>query len=415
VIPDRLDGGALVAARSIWLFVCGGTVTLALIGFVRAFIDPMLIALPPLTDLLAALGLNFRVMMAVSLALPLTVVVAVSAVVFWRRSHDPMALIFTGALILLFTFSSRTLLTFADDPVLHHAVSVVFGLCAVALAVVLALFPNGRSVPHAARWLVVGAAGLVIAVPDGGHLMMILVDGEQQPNWRARAFAAGWFAIILVGLAAQAYRYRRVSTPTERQQTKWVMAPLGIVFVAFTVVAIAASAVTGPRPWYGWVLLAIIPLGIVFPVMLANAVLRYRLYAIDRVVSRTVSYALVVATLTGVYAVGVLALGALTASVTGAERTELAVAGSTLAVIALFRPLRARARHAVDRRFNRTGYAAHVAVESFAHRLRDDVDLDAIDARLTSIARAAMQPSRVSLWMVSSPEGERPDPTAAAS
>ncbi|MBW3664480.1 MAG: hypothetical protein KY469_15375, partial [Actinobacteria bacterium] len=132
------------------------------------------------------------------------------------------------------------------------------------------------------------------------------------------------------------------------------------------------------------------------PVGVAVAILRYRLYDIDRVISRTLSYALLTTVLVGVYAAGVLGVGALLPG----GSSDLLVAGATLAVAALFRPLRARIQGLVDRRFNRSRYDAGRLVEDFGRRLRDRVDLDEVAGELRGAAGRALQPRSVSLCVV---------------
>ena len=144
------------------------------------------------------------------------------------------------------------------------------------------------------------------------------------------------------------------------------------------------------------------------------AVLRYRLYEIDRLVNRTLVYGTVTALLGLVYTVGVFGLGNLLNP--AAEGSSLAVAASTLAVAALFQPARRRVQQAVDRRFNRRRYDAAKTIDAFAVRLRGEVDLDALTADLVAVAEQTMEPTKVSLWLRPSPEATLelsiPQPTA---
>ena len=130
------------------------------------------------------------------------------------------------------------------------------------------------------------------------------------------------------------------------------------------------------------------------PLATGAAILRYRLYDLDRIVSRTVAYGLVTVLLAGVYAVVVLALGQLLG-----RSSSLVVAGATLAVAALFQPARRRVQGAVDRRFNRRRYDAARTIQGFSGRLREQVDLDSLSAELLAVTDQTMQPSTVSLWL----------------
>jgi hypothetical protein len=130
------------------------------------------------------------------------------------------------------------------------------------------------------------------------------------------------------------------------------------------------------------------------PLSIGAAVLRYRLYDIDRVISRTLAYAALTSALVGIYALGVLGVGALVPG----EPNDLLVAGSTLVAAALFRPLRSRIQNAVDRRFNRARYDAAQVVEAFGWRLRDEVDFDALAADLRQTVGGAFSPRAMTIW-----------------
>jgi hypothetical protein len=132
----------------------------------------------------------------------------------------------------------------------------------------------------------------------------------------------------------------------------------------------------------------------------ANAVLHYRLYEIDRIISRTVSYALVVTALVAIYAAGVIGAGAAISTLTGQRSTDLDVAISVLVMVAAFRPLQRRVQAAVDRRFDRTGYAARLVVDTFPQGLRDEADIEAIRRQLAQAASTAVRPSHVSVWLL---------------
>jgi hypothetical protein len=134
------------------------------------------------------------------------------------------------------------------------------------------------------------------------------------------------------------------------------------------------------------------------PVAAGIAILRYRLYDIDRIISRTLSYALLTALLAGVYTGAVLVMGQVFGGV-GRDPPNWVVAGATLAVAAAFQPARRRIQAVVDRRFNRRKYDAASTVETFSARLRDEVDLDALSAELLAVADQTMQPTTASLWL----------------
>jgi hypothetical protein len=397
-LPERLDGIPLAVARITWIAVALVLAILAAVGFTRAFIDPTLLATPPLTDLFAALGLDIRVMMGAALVTPLVVAVVICLIVFWRRSRDPMALLFTSWLLAMHAFGSRSLLAFQGDPWLEHAISAVFAVAVVLMALVLALFPDGRFVPGTVRWLPAATVVLVVAVPDGGRALMSLIDGGIPADGRDRALVFGFGAMLILGLLAQIHRYRHVSTAAQRQQTKWVLVPLGWLFVLYLGVLTTLTLPGGGGQWTGWFLLAVIPVGIAFPIMLGNAVVRYRLYDIDRLVSRTISYGIVLAVLAGAYGVLVVALRGLL-PIEG----DLPVAISTLAVAMLFLPLARRVRLTVDRIFFRSHYDSAIVVSHFADELTHRLDPDELTGRTVDIVQRTFQPLSVDVWL--SPDG----------
>jgi hypothetical protein len=199
-------------------------------------------------------------------------------------------------------------------------------------------------------------------------------------------------------VAAPIVRFRR-SRGVERQQIKWLVPPILLLPIVLLLTGFAA---TEPL---GLVLGAVVTTSI--PVGIGVAVLRYRLYEIDRVISRTLAYAALTIFLVAVYTAGVLGLGWLARSVAAGGGGDIAVAASTLAVAALFGPARRRIQATVDRRFNRARYDAQRTVEAFAQRLRDEVDIDALTDHLRDVTDAVMQPRQVIVW-VADPTGGRP-------
>jgi hypothetical protein len=198
-------------------------------------------------------------------------------------------------------------------------------------------------------------------------------------------------------IASLVVRYRR-ARGAERAQLKW-FAYVGLAVVPTLLVGIVTGGATsGPLAIFtnvAWVI-AIGGLALL-PVTIGIAVLRYRLYEIDRLVSRTISWAAVSAVVGGLFVAVILALQAGLAPVT--KSNDLAVVGSTLLVFALFAPIRRRVQRLVDRRFNRSRYDAERTVVAFAERLRDEVDLEALRAEILSTVSAAVEPSSVSLWL----------------
>jgi hypothetical protein len=270
------------------------------------------------------------------------------------------------------------------------------------LVFVLLLFPTGRLPSPAWRWparaavLVTGAGLLVLPFASPG------ADGAASSPWAVEDRAgdvlgvlldSGVMVMLLLIVAAAGsvlLRFRRAG-PVERQQLKWFMLAAGM-----------AAATTGldvlgvPLSEPAWAVVDAITMP-ALPVAVAIAVLRYRLYEIDRIISRSVSYGLLSAVLVALYLLVVALLRPLLEPVTGSS--SLAVAGSTLAVAAVFNPARRRLQAAVDRRFDRARYDAGRAVDAFAARLRDQVDLDQVTAGLRATVTTTVAPTRVAVWL----------------
>ncbi len=189
-------------------------------------------------------------------------------------------------------------------------------------------------------------------------------------------------------------RFRR-ARGVERQQLRWLAlaAALAAAVVVVTALALALGLVgeSGDEVLLGWVSAVVLGL---MPLATGAAILRYRLYDLDRIISRTLAYGLLTLLLGGGYAVAVLGLGQLLG-----RGSSLVVAGATLAVAAVFQPARRRVQGAVDRRFNRRRYDAARTIQGFSARLREQVDLDALTAELVVVADQTMQPTRVSVWL----------------
>jgi hypothetical protein len=202
-------------------------------------------------------------------------------------------------------------------------------------------------------------------------------------------------------VASLIVRYRRAAG-IERAQLKWFAAAATVTGVAGAVnIGTNWSLTTAPTGALGtintvsgfviWVGLALLPVAI------GLAVLRYKLYEIDRLISRTISYGVLTAIVGGLFVGFILVFQAVLAPLTGSN--ELAVAGSTLLAAALFQPLRRRVQRIVDRRFNRSRYDAEQTVAAFAARLADEVDLDQLRAEILATVTATVEPSSVSLWL----------------
>jgi hypothetical protein len=264
------------------------------------------------------------------------------------------------------------------------------------------LFPDGQ--PLSPRWrplLWAIVAGALVSIV-GSALIPGIVDAPSLrnplglPGTAGAMLEQGLSKLFLLGLPVAAVaaaaslivRFRR-ARGVERQQLKWLAYAGGVLMIA---PAIQDS-------WLGgWALAAVLLAQLAIPAAIGVAILRYRLYDIDRLINRTLVYGLLTALLAAVYAGLVLGLGQLFGGL-GTEPPSWAVAGATLAVAALFQPVRRRIQALVDRRFNRRKYDAAKTIEAFSVRMRDEVDLDTLSAELLAVVDQTMQPTRVSLWL----------------
>jgi hypothetical protein len=283
------------------------------------------------------------------------------------------------------------------------------------LELLLLLFPDGRL--PSPRWrpaafVFVGSWGLgmlygLFQPPTGtwyGSIPQtnpLAIEALRHPAWKALMQANG--AVAVAGLAVVALaplqRFRRAD-PVQRQQLKWFALVVGGCFASM----LAAVAIQPLVPVVAGWLVAVASVGVAvgIPVAVGVAILRYRLYDIDRLIGRALVYATLTVILGLCYGGLVLALGQLSSRV-GERTPSWAVAGATLAMAALFQPARRRIQALVDRRFNRRKYDAARTIEAFSARLRDQIDLGTLAAELHAVVDQTMQPTQASLWLRSAP------------
>jgi hypothetical protein len=292
----------------------------------------------------------------------------------------------------------------ADLAAVYHGVSVLGVL--TCLQFVLLLTPTGSLPSPRWRWWawLVGGAALVALV----SALLLPLDPPYQafpnplvvPGLAGLLRSVGGVAWILTALGpvvaagSLLLRFRR-ARGVERQQLRWLAlaAALAATVVVVTALALALGLVgdSGDEVLLGWVSAVVLGL---MPLATGAAILRYRLYDLDRIVSRTLAYGLLTLLLGGGYAVVVLVLGQLLG-----RGSSLVVAAATLAVAAVFQPARRRVQGAVDRRFNRRRYDAARTIQGFSARLREQLDLDALTADVLTVVDQTMQPTQASLWL----------------
>jgi hypothetical protein len=330
-------------------------------------------------------------------------------VLAWRRPGNPLGWILLAAAVFLALSEDASFYAVADYR-LHHG-GLPLGWVAVlaqpgwAPAIALfglavLLFPAGALPSPRWRpvlWVYLALAGLWTA-SAGAVSVGAVVGHDVRVDSSGNLLALGstppvWFGVVegvffpvlaacwLASLAAQVASYRR-SSGERRQQLKWLLTGVAVGGIGL------ALGISGLSPVAGAVL------GLAVPASMGVAIFKYRLYEIDRIISRTLAYAIVTGLLVGVYA-GLVLLATRVLSV----HTPVAVAAATLAAAALFNPVRQRVQRAVDRRFNRARYDADQMVAAFAARLKDAVDLDSVRDDLAGVVQQALEPAHLSVWV----------------
>ena len=256
------------------------------------------------------------------------------------------------------------------------------------------LFPNGK--PPSPRWrpvvwasfVVMGLLSIPVAISTSTGRGSEIADSMQTLGSTLILFVA------LASFAGMVVRYRR-GGPTERQQLKWYTyaAVPEMAFIVFAGFAASGSVTVPPLVMF----VAPFVIAPLLPAAAAIAILRYRLYDLDRLVSRTIAYAVVTGGLILVYLA--INLGLTTVFSSLASGNSVVVAASTLAVAALFTPLRRRVQRLVDHRFDRARVDAEETAAAFSERLRDEIDIASVNANLSATVRAALSPSTVALWL----------------
>ena len=337
-------------------------------------------------------------------------------VVAWRKPGNPLGWIFLGSAAISMLSEDAAYYAVADYR-LHHGglplgwvallaqPSGVLGL--VLLGLMFLLFPDGRPPSPRWRWVLWVYAGIGLVwitwtatitvgavmshhpqVDSAGQLFLVSGD-DPAAGWWNTAYT-GIFLLVAVclvaSLAGQVASWRR-SSGERRQQLKWLMTGSAALVAGAVISTVLGTAAIG---------IACFLAGLVaFSLCVGVAVLRYRLFDIDRVISRTLAYTIVTGLLVGVYAGIVL----LATEVLGFHHSTVAVAAATLAAAALFNPVRRRVQKIVDRRFNRARYDADRIIAGFAGRLKDAVDLDAVRADLASSVQQTLEPAHISVWI----------------
>jgi hypothetical protein len=407
----RLRGPALVVARVLWLALALPTVALTVIGVPLYY----QLLLTPCAEVNSCANLNgalttgavrflqehgisigvYAALHIIFFALITLIWWVIALLIFLRRSDEIFALI--AALFLVF-YGVTTPAPFLDAMRATHpdwtVVTAYVLLGATITSIVFFVyFPTLRSAP---RWLLfVIVLGVVKTMVDILQTML--------PGWM---FPLAYVAFYSAVIVAQVYRYRQISTPSERQQTKWVVAGISVatggiigLLLFSEVSSFVPSVYTSYLLGESWTIL--LPLAsVAIPITVGVAILRYQLLDIDVLIN----LALVYGSLTGILAVLYLGLviGAqsIFSNVTNQRgQNPLIIVASTLVIAGLFQPLRGRIQKIIDRRFYRAKYDTRKAVEAFSATLRQELSLTEVREGLVGVIKETMQPAHVSLWL----------------
>ncbi len=352
---------------------------------------------------------------AVSFPLAITVSTVVGGLVASRRPQNPVGWFFLGGAIcfafVAFVSGYATYGLLTAPGALPGARAMAWPLSWLWVPGVMLLlcflplyFPDGRLVSRRWRWLV--RLALIFSVSGAVH--SALSPGEMQGSGIVNPLGIEalrpfldlfdtlvfslYFFLLFASAASLVVRFRR-SGSVERQQIKW----LALAALAIPVWFLTNAPIHAASPNLFFIMDALMAFALL-PLATGIAILRYRLYDIDRIINRTLVYSALTVLLTLIYFGGVVSLQYVFRALTG-QGSNLAIVASTLAIAALFGPLRRRLQEFIDRRFYRKKYDAAKALSIFSARLRDETELDTLSSDVVAVIEETMQPAHVSLWM----------------
>ncbi|HEX6477749.1 MAG TPA: hypothetical protein VF043_02810 [Ktedonobacteraceae bacterium] len=414
-----LSGSWLIMARALWLALVIPSLGLFVASLPVYFAQIQRPCVDPLTcnvtgsltakglQELPALGLSgsgYAALLTVFFTIIVAIWSGIGFLIFWRRSDEWFAL-FSACFLVLFntTYPGFPISALAlASPALDGPITFMNGLGLVSIILFLTLFPNGRLVP---RWmgffLLLGISGVVssVVLPLSSPF-----NANNWPWWQSLLANVPVYGAIIF---SQIYRYRRVSTRGERQQTKWVVFGIILVVTGISVLPpivnfFVPTFFSQPNTPISVILsLAVYPVVLLsIPLSVGIAILRFRLYDIDVLIKRTLVYGSLTVLLALFYFGLVIGLESCVRLITGqAGQSPVITVVSTLAIAALFRPLRRRLQILIDRRFYRRKYDAAKILEAFSATLRNEVDLALLSEHVVAVVEETMQPTHVSLWL----------------
>jgi hypothetical protein len=412
----RLSGARLIFARVLWLVLVIPSLLLFIVSLPiyyvqlqKACVDPVscniagALSARGIQDL-STLGLSvsgYAALIILFFVIIVGIWSGVGFLIFWRRSDDWFALL-TAFFLVMFNITypgfSTSALAYAY-PIFNMPIMFLSILGLASLAMFLVLFPNGRLVP---RWMVFFLVLTIIGTVSTAFPPTSSFNSNNIPGWLNTLLNVLAFGSIIF---SQIYRYIRVSTNAERQQTKWVISGIIVVLIGIGVLPPILNFLIptyNNQPYIpSSVFIGLVNypiLLLLLPVTIGVAILRYRLYDIDRIINRTLVYGILTVILLAIYFGLIFAIQFLFSGIIS-RNNDVVIVVSTLIIAALFQPLRHRIQRIIDRRFYRSKYDAAKVIANFSATLREEVDLDTLSKQLVSVVQETMQPAHVSLWL----------------
>jgi hypothetical protein len=353
--------------------------------------------------ILQEMGLSLEIYAAYQAVLETLLAMAyilLAGLIFWRRSKDWLGIL----LAYMFLFFGLNFIVEADSsliavyPDLRPLHELLTPLGTVLFVLLFYLFPDGQWAPRWTRLAALFLVAVAIIDPILRALGFSVTSGQTSPFMPIATLAC-----LVAGVYAQIYRYRSVSNPTQRQQTKWVIFSLAVLVLAilawYTLVEFLPLPAGLPRLAFNTIIYLVLAVIIVFfPLAVVFSILRYRLWDIDIIIRRTLLYGALTAVLLFIYFGTVIVLQGAVTAVTG-QQSSVVIVLSTLLIAALFAPFRRRLQTIIDRRFYRRRYDAAQTLAQFAQTARDEVDLDELTSELLRAVEEAMQPEQLSMWL----------------
>ena len=408
----QLRGYQLMLARIAWVVLAVTALALWVASIPLSYAQSLTVctqalcqnqqATPEMVQALHSAGLSlqfYAIYLSTLSSVWVLIFCVIGVIIAWRKSRDWMGLLVSLALVILGPAINTDYHQLATlYPITQLPGELLQFLMDTLPLLVGYLFPSGRFVPRWTRWL----ALLVVLFVGGGSFFP--ASPFNTNNWPGPLTTVLALAVFGTLLFAQFYRYFRVSTSVQRQQTKWVV--LGIMatiiyFIALLILTTLNPALTqanslsslfGEASYFLAVL--IVPLAIAF------SILRYRLWDIDLLINRTLVYAILTGVLALIYFGSVFLLQAIIGGLTGqVKQSPVIIVGSTLAIAVLFQPLRTRIQAIIDRRFYRRKYDMTRTLAAFSTTLRNEMDLSQLHEHIVAVVQETMQPTHVSLWL----------------